>query len=258
MPVRIAVLANDSDPDGDPLTVTATTRPAHGSVVINADRTVTYTPSARFIGTDTFRYTVSDGRGGTTTATVTVTVKKKTRAHALTFEDIPLGTGGMANVWGAYQASGSDFVLTGDFQARGDGASSAITPQTQPGSGQVSTSLVSYNWTTTLTNRANLTFSLLSIDLAREFLWNFPTNNGIQYPVVTFTGTKADGSTVTQRLRRRSGGLLLRDLHVHRVHGPRLGELGSAALLPPAGVGRPPSVRQYRGRIAIRHLIDGR
>ena len=76
-PIRITVLANDSDPDGDPLTVTATTRPAHGSVVINADRTITYTPSARFYGTDTFRYTVSDGRGGTTTATVTVTVKKK-------------------------------------------------------------------------------------------------------------------------------------------------------------------------------------
>ncbi len=76
-PVRITVLANDSDPDGDPLTVTATTSPARGSVVINADRTVTYTPSARFYGTDTFSYTIGDGRGGTTTATVTVTVKRK-------------------------------------------------------------------------------------------------------------------------------------------------------------------------------------
>ncbi len=75
--VRITVLANDSDPDGDPLTVTATTSPARGSVVINADGTITYTPSNGFFGTDTFTYTISDGRGGTTTATVTVTVKKK-------------------------------------------------------------------------------------------------------------------------------------------------------------------------------------
>ncbi len=76
-PIRITVLANDSDPDGDPLTVTATTSPARGSVVINADGTITYTASTRFYGTDTFTYTISDGRGGTTTATVTVTVKRK-------------------------------------------------------------------------------------------------------------------------------------------------------------------------------------
>jgi hypothetical protein len=71
--VRIAVLANDSDPDGDRLTVISATAPARGMVVINADGTVTYTPSARFDGTDTFGYTVSDGRGGTASAIVTVT-----------------------------------------------------------------------------------------------------------------------------------------------------------------------------------------
>src|SRR5262249_42458049 len=46
-----------------------------GSVAIAADRqTVTYTPAAGFAGTDTFRYTVTDGRGGSASATVTVTV----------------------------------------------------------------------------------------------------------------------------------------------------------------------------------------
>ncbi|MGH9968876.1 MAG: Ig-like domain-containing protein [Pyrinomonadaceae bacterium] len=73
-PKRINVLANDRDPDGDPLTVGAVTQPANGSVVINSDNTVTYTPRRGFVGTDSFTYTISDGRGGSDTARVTVTV----------------------------------------------------------------------------------------------------------------------------------------------------------------------------------------
>ncbi len=72
-PVTVPVLANDSDPDGDPLTVTSATAP-NGTVVINADGTITYTPNANFNGTDTVTYVISDGNGGTSTATVTVTV----------------------------------------------------------------------------------------------------------------------------------------------------------------------------------------
>jgi len=73
-PIDINVLGNDSDPDNDPLTVVAVTMPAHGTVTINADGTLHYTPAAGYNGTDTFRYTISDGHGGTASATVTVTV----------------------------------------------------------------------------------------------------------------------------------------------------------------------------------------
>lgn len=72
--VAVAVLANDSDPDGDTLSVTAVSTPAHGTAVKNADGTVTYTPAAGYVGADSFTYTVSDGRGGTATGTVTLTV----------------------------------------------------------------------------------------------------------------------------------------------------------------------------------------
>ncbi len=72
-PVIIDVLANDNDPDGDDLTVTVATAP-NGTVVINADGTITYTPNQDFNGTDTITYTISDGNGGTSTATVEVTV----------------------------------------------------------------------------------------------------------------------------------------------------------------------------------------
>ena len=48
--VTIPVLANDHDPDGDPLTVSIATQPANGSATVNANGTVTFTPVADFHG----------------------------------------------------------------------------------------------------------------------------------------------------------------------------------------------------------------
>ncbi|MBA7598743.1 MAG: tandem-95 repeat protein [Calditrichaeota bacterium] len=73
--VIINVLENDVDADvGDVLSVASVTQGANGSVVINPDGTVTYTPNENFSGSDSFTYTVSDNNGGSATATVTVLV----------------------------------------------------------------------------------------------------------------------------------------------------------------------------------------
>jgi len=72
-PVTIDSLANDSDPDGDPLTIALFTQPANGSVT-NDGGAFIYTPADDFAGTDTFNYTISDGNGGADTATVTIGV----------------------------------------------------------------------------------------------------------------------------------------------------------------------------------------
>jgi hypothetical protein len=77
-PVTVAVLANDSDPDGDTLTVAGATTPANGSVAVNLDNTLTYTPAPGFVGTDSFSYTNDDGLGGSATATVTIDVTNQT------------------------------------------------------------------------------------------------------------------------------------------------------------------------------------
>jgi hypothetical protein len=69
------VLANDSDPDGDTLTITSITDPANGSATSNGNGSVTYTPDPGFVGSDSFDYTASDGKGGSDTATVSVTVE---------------------------------------------------------------------------------------------------------------------------------------------------------------------------------------
>ena len=71
--VTVDVLDNDSDPDGDDLTVDSVTQPAHGTVTNNGTD-VTYTPDDDYSGFDSFTYTVSDGNGSTDTATVNVTV----------------------------------------------------------------------------------------------------------------------------------------------------------------------------------------
>ncbi|ROS51377.1 S-layer family protein [Frigoribacterium sp. PhB24] len=63
-----------SDDTGTDLTVTSNTRPANGEATVAADGSYVYTPATGFSGTDTFRYTTTDGGGGTSTSTVTVTV----------------------------------------------------------------------------------------------------------------------------------------------------------------------------------------
>jgi CSLREA domain-containing protein len=73
----ISVLANDTDPDGDTLTITAVTQGTHGTVGNNTT-SVSYTANANFVGTDSFTYTVDDCHGHTDTATVSVTVSDTT------------------------------------------------------------------------------------------------------------------------------------------------------------------------------------
>jgi len=83
-PNVINVLTNDSDPNGDTITITGDTQGSHGSVSFSAT-SVTYTPSANYNGSDSFTYTIDDGNGGTDTATVSVTVTA--------VNDVPVATG---------------------------------------------------------------------------------------------------------------------------------------------------------------------
>ncbi|CAK9052755.1 Probable bifunctional chitinase/lysozyme [Includes: Chitinase [Durusdinium trenchii] len=72
--VIVSVLANDSDPDGDTLSIQSFTQPTSGTVTDNGDGTLTYNPTVGFSGGDSFNYTVADGRGGTAVGVVNLTV----------------------------------------------------------------------------------------------------------------------------------------------------------------------------------------
>ena len=71
--VTVNVLANDSDPDGDALSISSVSNVVNGTAAIVAGG-VRFTPAAGFSGTGSFSYAVSDGRGGSATAAVTITV----------------------------------------------------------------------------------------------------------------------------------------------------------------------------------------
>lgn len=123
--VPLDVLANDADPDGDPLTITEVTQPIGGMVTINEDaKGLTLQPQPNFHRTVTFTYTVSDGHGGTAAATV--------RLGFFAREDPPLAVDDAATV---AQDSGPTTidVLANDTDVDGDLLT--ITAVTQPSDG---------------------------------------------------------------------------------------------------------------------------
>jgi hypothetical protein len=85
--VTINVLANDTDVDGDVLTLTQVSPGARGGTSINGSG-VTYSPNSGFSGADSFSYTVSDGQGGSATATVSVQVQSPPPALAVRLTDL--------------------------------------------------------------------------------------------------------------------------------------------------------------------------
>ena len=110
--VIINVLANDSDADGNPLTVSGVAA-NNGSVVINADGTLTYTPNANFSGTDSILYSIKDGQGGQAQATVNVTVNALADAPLLS----PIADIHVLNPGATVISTGSSDVVVTQFDA---------------------------------------------------------------------------------------------------------------------------------------------
>ncbi len=71
------VLGNDTDPDGDPLTAVLVAGVNHGSLTLNANGSLTYTPTAGYTGPDSFTYKANDGAADSNVATVAIMVNNR-------------------------------------------------------------------------------------------------------------------------------------------------------------------------------------
>ena len=109
------LLANDSDVDGDALTITSVGPSTNGTAVLNADGSVTFTPTADFNGTASFVYTVDDGNGGSDSATVTMTIPAGNDAP-VAIDDGPLSTPEDTSLT-AINVLGNDSDVDGDVLA---------------------------------------------------------------------------------------------------------------------------------------------
>lgn len=87
------LLVNDTDPNGDFISIDELTHPFvgpdHGTLAVNGDGTLTYTPEDGFIGIDSFTYTIVDADGNAASATVQINVVAAADPYTADFSDNP-------------------------------------------------------------------------------------------------------------------------------------------------------------------------
>ncbi|HEY8506320.1 MAG TPA: cadherin-like domain-containing protein, partial [Gemmataceae bacterium] len=116
------VLANDSDPEADPLEAYLGAGPTHGSVGFRSgdisfggDGGFQYLPEPGFVGADSFTYVVTDGVSESNTATVTITVTNQTPDAQADQYTISEGQVLEADGFGTASVLGNDFDADGDI-----------------------------------------------------------------------------------------------------------------------------------------------
>lgn len=102
------LLGNDSDPNGDPLSITEVGDAVGGTVALDADGNVVFTPDPDFAGEASFSYTIADGRGGFDTATATVDVAPVNDAPVVELDGFTFAT--TEQVTSQFQHDISNFI----------------------------------------------------------------------------------------------------------------------------------------------------
>jgi gliding motility-associated-like protein len=146
-PVVINELANDYDPDGDPLQVTVTGLPANGVVTVNPNGTVNYTPNTGYFGYDTIRYVICDPVGSTQPRPLcddALIIISITRDPGGVPNDAPVAVDDFANI--CADATTVLNVLRNDYDPNGDALTSVTIIRNVTNGALVNSSLGIYSY----------------------------------------------------------------------------------------------------------------
>jgi hypothetical protein len=178
------VLDNDTDPNGDDVSITGYTQPVNGSLTLDTDGSFSYMPTADFFGTDTFTYTLSDD--GTPslwdTATVTITVAAGTENDPPVAED---------DAYDASEDTQLDVAAPGvlDNDSDPDGDALAVSDYTQPANGSLTMATDgSFSYMPALDFFGTDTFTYTLSDDGTPSLWDTAT---VTITVAAGTGNEA-------------------------------------------------------------------
>jgi len=128
------LLANDTDADGDSVTISQidTTSVVGGNISNNGDGTYTYTPLLSFFGNDSFNYQISDGKGGNDTALVTITVIQAVNTPPIANSD------SLNTVQAVPTNFSATYLLANDTDADGDSVTISQIDTTSVSGGNIS------------------------------------------------------------------------------------------------------------------------
>src|SRR6185295_7376920 len=188
--VTILALANDSDVDGDTLTITSVS-PTNGTAVISGTNVV-FTPATNFFGTATIGYSISDGNGGTASALITVTVSG--------VNDAPVAVNDFTNT--LKNVSVTIQALANDSDADGDTLTITSVSPTN-GTAVISGTNVVFTPTTNFFGTATIGYSISDGNGGRASALITVTVSGANDPPIArddFTNTVEDVSVTIQAL----------------------------------------------------------
>ena len=147
-PVTIAVLSNDSDADGDSLSITGTSG-VNGSAAIQ-NGAIVFTPNSGFSGVETFSYSISDGKGGSASANVSVSVASANNAPVAVADSATTQSGNsvtIAVLANDYDLDGDSLTITGTSGVNGTASISGGNISFMPSAGFSGTEVFNYSIT---------------------------------------------------------------------------------------------------------------
>jgi VCBS repeat-containing protein len=195
------VLANDTDPNNDPLTAVLSTGVSHGTLALGSNGSFTYTATGGYTGTDSFTYKANDGTSSSSAATVTINVSGAGGSGPIVFQGASTGTGAAATsiVIGKPSGTVAGDVLIASVDARGNPTVSGPSGWTLIRADQNSTAIkkATFYHVATGSEPSSYTFAMSK---ASDSVGGIIAYGGVDTanPIVAHGATMSSGSTSNQ------------------------------------------------------------